>query len=66
MSEVLSESPEALVTYLQHDWRDDGALRDALVGCSAVVHTAGPYADEQPDVLRAAIAKKVPVYVDLR
>ena len=51
--------------YLQLDWRDPDALATALEGAIAVVHTAGPYAGETPDVLRAAIAASVPVYVDL-
>ena len=51
--------------YLQLDWRDPDALAAALEGVIAVVHTAGPYAGETPDVLRAAIAASVPVYVDL-
>jgi hypothetical protein len=51
--------------YLQLDWRDPDALAAALEGAIAVIHTAGPYAGETPDVLRAAIAASVPVYVDL-
>tara|TARA_B110001452_G_scaffold267154_1_gene275984 strand:+ start:60 stop:1514 length:1455 start_codon:yes stop_codon:yes gene_type:complete len=61
--------------FLQLDWRDPKALRDAFEGDGdralpqgpviAVIHTAGPYAGETPDVLRAAIAASVPVYVDL-
>ena len=51
--------------YLQLDWRDPEALATALEGVLAVIHTAGPYAGETPDVLRAAIAASVPVYVDL-
>lgn len=51
--------------YLQLDWRESKALSAALEGAIAVVHTAGPYAGETPDVLRAAIDASVPVYVDL-
>ena len=51
--------------FLQLDWRDEAALAAALEGAIAVVHTAGPYAGESPDVLRASIAASVPVYVDL-
>ena len=51
--------------FLQLDWRDEAALSAALEGAIAVVHTAGPYAGESPDVLRASIAASVPVYVDL-
>lgn len=32
---------------------------------SGVVHTAGPYANEHPTVLDAAISARVPVYVDV-
>ena len=38
------------------DWRDHDALRRAVRGADAVVHTAGPYAGEEPDVLVAAAA----------
>jgi len=51
--------------FVQLDWRDRAALAAALEGVLAVVHTAGPYAGEAPDVLRAAIGASVPVYVDL-
>ena len=63
--EVLGERPASSVSFLPLDWRDEAALRAAMEGAAAVVHTAGPYAGERPDVLRAAIAAKVPVYVDL-
>lgn len=68
VQEVLKEqtlSSEATLKFLQLDWRDDTALRAAMRGVDAIVHTAGPYADETPDVLRAALAERVPVYVDL-
>ena len=51
--------------FLQLDWRDPKALVAALDGALAVIHTAGPYAGCTPDVLRAAVAAQVPVYVDL-
>lgn len=35
--------------------RDGGALRRAMLGCDAVVHTAGPYLGEQPTVLKARL-----------
>ena len=53
------------VSYEALDWRDTAALEAALDRAAAVVHTAGPYAGEQPDVLKAAIGARVPVYVDL-
>ena len=37
---------------LQLDFKDGVALRRALHGIDAVLHTAGPYLGEQPDVLR--------------
>ncbi len=56
---------EGSVCYEALDWRDSTALDASLAGASAVVHTAGPYAGETPDVLAAAIRQQVPVYVDL-
>jgi hypothetical protein len=53
------------VTFLRCDWRDADGLASVLEGAAAVVHTAGPYSGETPEVLRAAIAACVPVYVDL-
>jgi len=66
--EVLAErrpSSRVSVDFRQLDWRDDVDLRRAMRGASAVVHTAGPYAGEDPTVLRAALDGCVPVYVDL-
>jgi predicted dinucleotide-binding enzyme len=66
VEEVLNEcNPASSVAFEPLDWRDSAALRSVIRGAAAVVHTAGPYADEQPDVLTASIAEKVPVYVDL-
>lgn len=53
------------VRYVALDWRDKSALDAGLAGAAAVVHTAGPYAGETPEVLEAAIRARVPVYVDL-
>jgi saccharopine dehydrogenase-like NADP-dependent oxidoreductase len=53
------------VIYQGLDFQDGSALSKAVEGAAAVVHTAGPYAGEEPDVLKAAIAARVPVYVDL-
>ena len=60
-----SECDGASVEFLSLDFRDKTALRAALDGVAAVVHTAGPYAGESPDVLSAALEVGVPVYVDL-
>ena len=53
------------VNYIQCDWREGASLAAALDGVAAIIHTAGPYSGEAPEVLRAAIAARVPVYVDL-
>lgn len=66
--EVLGErSADAVasVSFLKLDFRDEDALRTAMRGAAAVVHTAGPYAGEQPTVLKVALAESVPAYVDL-
>jgi len=67
VQEVLSDvgSCDSTVRYSPLDWRDPAALQSALVGTAAVIHTAGPYSGESPDVLAAAIKARVPVYVDL-
>ena len=65
VEEVRGELAGSSVTFMQLDWRDAARLGEALRGASAVVHTAGPYAGEDPEVLRAACAQRVPVYVDL-
>lgn len=54
-----------MMQFMKLDFRDTGALSAALDGASAVVHTAGPYAGESPDVLHACLAANVPVYTDL-
>lgn len=43
----------------EHDWRE----LFSRVDC--VIHTAGPYIECRPAVLKAAIAAKVPVYIDV-
>ena len=71
VAEVESDAAAALtsggstVAYQQLDWRSTKDLAVALETATAVVHTAGPYAGETPEVLRAAIDAAVPVYVDL-
>lgn len=66
VAEVKGEtSSEASVQFEPLDYRDAASLRATLEDVSAVVHTAGPYAGETPDVLKAAIEKCVPCYVDL-
>eukprot|EP00466_Bigelowiella_natans_P010064 jgi/Bigna1/90339/estExt_fgenesh1_pg.C_670102 len=67
--EVLREAQGAAsdedISYVELDWRNRNDLKDALKGVAAVIHTAGPYLGEHPDVLKAAIESKVPVYVDV-
>eukprot|EP00873_Tetraselmis_striata_P035899 jgi/Tetstr1/456163/TSEL_042931.t1 len=53
------------VEFQQLDWRDGTALEHAIAGATAVVHTAGPYAGQEPGILAACIAARVPCYVDL-
>lgn len=68
VQEVLAENrgcSGSSVEFRQLDWRDDKKLRQELQGISAVIHTAGPYAGEEPVVLKAALDLSVPVYVDL-
>jgi len=67
IEEVRSEATQACgsISFAALDWRDGSALESVLHGAAAVVHTAGPYAGETPDVLSAAIRAEVPVYVDL-
>ncbi|KAL7552799.1 hypothetical protein ACHAWF_016057, partial [Thalassiosira exigua] len=68
VDEVLGEHPEAEseeVSFLKADWRDEAALRAAVGGCDCVVHTAGPFLDEKPLPLRAAIDSRCRAYVDV-
>ncbi|KAL1528240.1 hypothetical protein AB1Y20_009598 [Prymnesium parvum] len=62
-----AQFPGARVSFAQLDWTDEAQLQ-ALIGATsptAVVHTAGPYNQAEPVVLRATIQSGVPVYVDL-
>ena len=65
LDEILSEATKGSVEFVMCDFRDSNDLKALLDGAAAVVHTAGPYAGEEPLVLKAAIDCKVPVYVDL-
>mmetsp|Transcript_36576 Transcript_36576/g.65747 ORF Transcript_36576/g.65747 Transcript_36576/m.65747 type:complete len:398 (+) Transcript_36576:3-1196(+) len=58
-------STGSTVTYEKLDWRNAQELGAVLAESAVVVHTAGPYAGEKPEVLKAAIMGRVPVYVDL-
>ena len=53
------------LNFIQLDRKDDRSLQAAITGADAVVHTAGPYAGEEPDVLRASIDAGISCYVDL-
>ena len=58
----------AAVSFAAVDWRDDGALRTLLEssGCTCLIHTAGPFLDEEPSPLRAAIdAPECRAYLDV-
>uniref|UniRef100_A0A061RI91 Saccharopine dehydrogenase isoform 2 n=2 Tax=Tetraselmis sp. GSL018 TaxID=582737 RepID=A0A061RI91_9CHLO len=47
------------------DWRKKDRLRDVIRGASVVIHTAGPYLGQQPDILQECIRGQIPCYVDL-
>jgi hypothetical protein len=64
--EVLDENPVVarkeedeeegvVVTFRKCDYRNDVELRDIVSGCTCLIHVAGPYLDENPTPLRAAI-----------
>ena len=68
VTEVLGENPGVdgnAVTFQQCDWRNDDDLRSAVAGSTCLIHTAGPYLDESPTPLRAAIDLGIKVYVDI-
>jgi len=73
VKEVLAEltalgGGRAAVSFNRLDWRDDGALRSLLEtsGCTCLIHTAGPFLDEEPSPLRAAIdAPECRAYLDV-
>jgi hypothetical protein len=52
-------TPSVTSTASEQNWSDVFSCVDC------VIHTAGPYIDCRPVVLKAAIAAKVPVYVDV-
>ncbi|GAB5367380.1 hypothetical protein AAMO2058_001225300 [Amorphochlora amoebiformis] len=65
-SEIPANIPKDRVQFQRLDWRDSKSLASALQNeVDAVVHTAGPYSNEKPEVLQTAIQQRVPVYVDV-
>mmetsp|Transcript_20964 Transcript_20964/g.44860 ORF Transcript_20964/g.44860 Transcript_20964/m.44860 type:complete len:491 (+) Transcript_20964:221-1693(+) len=68
VAEVLGENPgvgEDDVSFQRADWRDDDELNAAVAGCTCLIHTAGPFLDEKPTPLRAAIDSGCRAYVDV-
>ena len=70
VSEVLGEHPHLsnnnVVSFQKCDWRNDTELRSVMGGGSTcIIHTAGPFLDEKPWPLRAAIDMGCKVYVDV-
>lgn len=70
VAEVLGEHPAVApesVSFSRCDWRsDDGLLRSIVASCDCLIHTAGPYLDERPTPLRAAIdSPGCAAYVDV-
>ena len=48
------------------DWKDTATLQTAVSECDCLIHTAGPYLNEKPLPLSAAIAsQRCKVYVDI-
>eukprot|EP00581_Thalassiosira_minuscula_P009445 CAMPEP_0183709584 /NCGR_PEP_ID=MMETSP0737-20130205/5595_1 /TAXON_ID=385413 /ORGANISM="Thalassiosira miniscula, Strain CCMP1093" /LENGTH=490 /DNA_ID=CAMNT_0025937719 /DNA_START=162 /DNA_END=1637 /DNA_ORIENTATION=+ len=72
VEEVLAENPgggavgdDDRVSFQRADWRKDDELRSAVAGCTCLIHTAGPFLEEQPTPLRAAIDAGCRAYVDV-
>ncbi|KAL7531705.1 hypothetical protein ACHAXR_004186 [Thalassiosira sp. AJA248-18] len=68
VSEVLGEKKDfgnGSVEFQRADWRNDAELRSVVAGCTCLIHTAGPFLDEKPSPLRAAIDLGCRAYVDV-
>eukprot|EP00580_Thalassiosira_gravida_P006439 CAMPEP_0201643948 /NCGR_PEP_ID=MMETSP0493-20130528/29193_1 /ASSEMBLY_ACC=CAM_ASM_000838 /TAXON_ID=420259 /ORGANISM="Thalassiosira gravida, Strain GMp14c1" /LENGTH=491 /DNA_ID=CAMNT_0048118503 /DNA_START=163 /DNA_END=1635 /DNA_ORIENTATION=+ len=76
VSEVLGENPSVgddgddgddsdNVSFRKADWRNDDELRSVIGGCTCLIHTAGPFLEEKPTPLRAAIDSGCRAYVDV-
>ncbi|KAK3258785.1 hypothetical protein CYMTET_32187 [Cymbomonas tetramitiformis] len=53
------------VSFLEMDFKEAPQLSAALQGAAGVIHTAGPYLNEYPVVLKAAVDAGVACYVDV-
>ena len=54
------------VSFSCFDWKDEASLQTATSKCDCVIHTAGPYLNEKPLPLLAAItSQKCRAYVDV-
>uniref|UniRef100_A0A7S4SZI3 Saccharopine dehydrogenase NADP binding domain-containing protein n=1 Tax=Ditylum brightwellii TaxID=49249 RepID=A0A7S4SZI3_9STRA len=55
------------ITFKCVDWRDNDAFVPLIEKCDCVIHTAGPYLEEEPTPLRAAISamSSCKAYVDV-
>jgi short subunit dehydrogenase-like uncharacterized protein len=60
-----TNNPQLSFQCIDNIWKAGASLQSVLRDATVVIHTAGPYAEETPTVLDAAIAAKVPVYVDV-
>ena len=70
VSEVLEEHPHLsnnnVVSFQKCDWRNDTELRSVMGGGSTcIIHSAGPFLDERPTPLRAAIDMGCKAYIDV-
>mmetsp|Transcript_29163 Transcript_29163/g.62010 ORF Transcript_29163/g.62010 Transcript_29163/m.62010 type:complete len:478 (+) Transcript_29163:69-1502(+) len=69
VSEVLGENPSVSndnVTFQRCDWRNDAELRLVIAEeCTCLIHTAGPFLEEKPTPLRAAIDAGCRAYIDV-
>ena len=68
VAEVLSENQSTSdnnVSFQRADWRNDDELRAVVAGCTCLIHTAGPFLDEKPSPLKAAIDSGCQAYVDV-
>ena len=63
-AEVAAEAADC--DFLELNYRDAAAMRNACDGVDAVVHVAGPFVGKSKlEPLKAAIASETPVYVDV-
>jgi len=71
VQEVRNEHPNIgstkNVSFQKCDWRNDNELRELLAdgSTSCLIHTAGPFLDEKPTPLKAAIELGCEAYVDV-